>query len=107
MNEVLYSGERNGTINQWNKNSEPQFKTLCYGNLNYFMNKREIKKKKFLQQKKKNKFFINKKEEEEYILKKNNITSSSKADTNNKYHLNSNFNFTDSQLKKNDILNSE
>ena len=49
VNEILYSGERNGTINQWNKNSEPQFKVLCFGNSNYYLNSKDIKKKKFLQ----------------------------------------------------------
>ena len=49
VNEILYSGERNGTINQWNKNSEPQFKILCQGNSNYYLNSKDIRRKKFIQ----------------------------------------------------------
>jgi WD40 repeat protein len=80
VNEILYSGERNGTINQWNKNSEPQFKVLCNGNTNYYLNSKDIKKKKILQSRREKnlkqmnelkkliKRPLNKKELEEFIM---------------------------------------
>lgn len=80
VNEILYSGERNGTINQWNKNSEPQFKVLCLGNSNYYLNSKDIKKKKLLQSRREKNLKqmsqlkqlinrpLNKKELEEFIM---------------------------------------
>lgn len=80
VNEILYSGERNGTINQWNKNSEPQFKILCHGNSNFYLNSKDIKKKKVLQSRREKNLKqmsqlkrlvhrpLNKKELEEFIM---------------------------------------